>query len=312
MGEAVSRVLGEGEIVTNNAMPWFRLYSEAINDPKVTRLCLKTKLPKYAILGAITSLLCIANQSPVRGKLMMSENEPLTLEEILIMCGMGEEGEAIIKAMLEMNVLTLEDGTYQLTHWEKRQAPSESAERVRRYRERKKQDSNVTVTEQVTPLVTTVTGREEEKRGESPLTPQNGGNREGVKKLDPVKHALDYNGKLSPTATEPDEEFERLFGKYRVEALKIFEQETGIPLNEGRRYEITELARAPDFNLEIFEDYTHQYNISGGNPYKIADFCKGYGIYKRTGDIVAAISGEQQENSGEVWTDPETGIEVRW
>lgn len=317
MGETVPRVLGEGEIVTNNAMPWFRLYSEALNDPKITRLCTRTKLPKYAILGAITSLLCVANQSPVRGKLMMSESEPLTAEEIMAMCGMGEEGEVIIKSLLELKFLSLDGEVYQITHWDKRQSPGESTERVRRHRERKKNNSGVSGNENgnvtVTLPETDVTCREEENRIDKnpPLPPQNGGAEEGGK-IDPLEHVFNYGGELTPTATEPDEEFEGMFGKHRVEALKAFEQEFNIPFNEGRRYEITELARAPDFNLKIFEEYIHEYNINGGNPYKIADFCKGYPIYKSTGDIVAAINGEQQENSGEVFTDQETGITFRW
>lgn len=318
MGETVSRVLGEGKITMSNAMPWLRLYSEIASDKKITRICVKTKQPKALVLGVITMLLCIANESPERGKLLISKDMPCTLDELLFECGLGEEGKAIIEAFVELNILTLENGTYALVNWEKRQAPSgDSTERTRRYRERKgskKQASNVTETSQERHSDDVVASQERidiEEDIESPLTPQNGGDEEGGKKIDPVKHALGYNGKLNPTATQPDDDLEHHFGKYRDEALRIAEREMG-PLNQGRRYEIIELARAPDFNLEIFEEYTHEYNINGGNPYKIADFCRGYPIYKSTGDIVAAISGEQQENSGEVWVDPDTGIEVRW
>jgi hypothetical protein len=50
-----------------SGMPWFRSYSEALSDPKITRISGSMQLPKAHVLGVWLTLLAMANRSPERG-----------------------------------------------------------------------------------------------------------------------------------------------------------------------------------------------------------------------------------------------------
>lgn len=158
--------------------PWLRLYSEIANDKKITRICLKTKQSKALVLGVVTMLLCMANESPERGKLLISKGIPYTTDEILFECGLGEEGKSVIEAFLELGILHLDGDTFTLINWEKRQAPSgDSTERTRRYRERKQQrERNGNATEPSQERhgdVTLMTHKEEDKESDKESKPTN-------------------------------------------------------------------------------------------------------------------------------------------
>lgn len=125
------------------ATPWFRFYSEVLSDRKIQRISKTLKQPMALIVGVWATILALANDSPRRGKLLITEGVPVTIEEISAICGLSEnECRVILQAFTEMKMLYLdENSTYTVTQWDNRQFTSDnSTERVRRHRERKKEE----------------------------------------------------------------------------------------------------------------------------------------------------------------------------
>jgi hypothetical protein len=117
--------------------PWFRVYSEILDDRKIKRICKKTGHSKALVIGIWVSLLALANNSPVRGTLTLSEDMPYTLEDMEDELGLP--GEIINQLVDEFAGMGMVNGkaTLKITHWEKRQFKSDtSTERVREYREK--------------------------------------------------------------------------------------------------------------------------------------------------------------------------------
>lgn len=107
--------------------PWFRFYNEALNDPKLKRIVILTKQPKALINGVWVGLLCLASESPVRGELLISENMPYLMEEIIEVVGVDYEiGELIIDHLIKLEMVSLVDGVYLITRWAERQPKSDS------------------------------------------------------------------------------------------------------------------------------------------------------------------------------------------
>jgi DnaD/phage-associated family protein len=135
------------------SLPWFRFYSEALNDRKMSRAVRISGQPKATVMGVWLVLLCLANDSPERGKLMLGED--LWLEEDEIMAETGLDMVTfgkIISAFQQLNMLAVGRG-YELPNWGKRQYKSDnSSARVAAYRERKKAvtDTETDVTNDVT------------------------------------------------------------------------------------------------------------------------------------------------------------------
>ena len=124
-----------------NKMPWFRFYSEVLNDRKIQRACRMAQQPKAVLVGVWTTLLCLANDSPERGKLMFAEDMWLTEDEIQAETGLDPVTFGkIIKVFQQLDMLSIGAG-FEVTHWEDRQFDSDnSTARVRRYRARKRKE----------------------------------------------------------------------------------------------------------------------------------------------------------------------------
>ena len=56
-------------------LPWIKLWYEMLGDPKMTRLSI-------AETGCWCKILLLAGQSPIRGSLMLTETEPMTIRDI--------------------------------------------------------------------------------------------------------------------------------------------------------------------------------------------------------------------------------------
>lgn len=123
--------------------PWFRFYSEALSDRKITRVCAMTRQPKVVILGMWTALLSMANDSPERGVLLIGDDLPLTLDEIFYEVGIDPEtGQIIISVFVQVGMVSIEGGVYYITHWDDRQFASDnSTDRVRKFRENKRRQA---------------------------------------------------------------------------------------------------------------------------------------------------------------------------
>lgn len=124
-------------------VPWFRLYSEVLSDRKIARICRETSLPKVVVIGFWTVVLAIANDSPKRGHLLISDGLPITTEELADEIGLEiQETSTLIEKFTQLNMLCLDGQCLIVTHWDNRQFPSDSStERTKRYRERQANNS---------------------------------------------------------------------------------------------------------------------------------------------------------------------------
>lgn len=119
-------------------MTWFRFYSEALTDRKLQRVCITTGQPKATVIGVWTIMLSIANDSPERGKLLIAEDTPITVGEIMHEAGLSDD--SIIEAFKSIGIIEEGDGAIAIVNWDKRQFTSDnSTERVRKHRAGKKQ-----------------------------------------------------------------------------------------------------------------------------------------------------------------------------
>ena len=121
--------------------PWFRFYSEALNDRKIKYVCRATGQPKATVIGTWAMLMALASDSPVRGALLLTVEIPFKLEDLAGELELPRDVTAsLLQQFEQFDMLHLEGEVYCLTHWDKRQFTSDdSSERVRRYRERQGQ-----------------------------------------------------------------------------------------------------------------------------------------------------------------------------
>jgi hypothetical protein len=124
-------------------MPWFRMYSEILSDPKVAAL---TGVERWLWIA----LLCVASEANRRGMVEAAEGMPLSDDTLLRLAGLSgvaEEdgnlgkGDGVAGAIDRFERLGMierhEDGTLHIAHWEERQFESDiSTERSRRHRRR--------------------------------------------------------------------------------------------------------------------------------------------------------------------------------
>lgn len=122
-------------------LQWAKMWLEALDDPKLTRLTLAER-------GAWWSILLLAGKCHADGKLV-SGGQPLDMEEIAEALHMKTREdrqalESMITKMEKRGSFRWNQGALVVVHWEERQRipPSSTreavAERVRRYREKHK------------------------------------------------------------------------------------------------------------------------------------------------------------------------------
>jgi hypothetical protein len=118
-----------------NKMPWFRVYSELLNDKKIKRISRIMQLPRAYIVGAWVTILCLANESPARGRLMLSDDIPMGEDDIFDELGMEPEmARRLIDNFINLAMLTDENGLT-ITNWNERQFKSDnSTARVQKHR----------------------------------------------------------------------------------------------------------------------------------------------------------------------------------
>jgi len=137
-------------------LPWFRAYTEMVDDEKLRLLAFEDR-------WHFVALLCLKGQG------VLDETGPLLFRKVAVKLGLDVRSvEEVARRLSEVGLI--DEKTLQPIAWEARQFRSDSsAARVAAYRERKKQgakrDGNVTVTAQDTD---TDTDKEEEKKEELP------------------------------------------------------------------------------------------------------------------------------------------------
>lgn len=122
-------------------LPWMKMWLEALDDPKLTRLSLAER-------GAWWGLLKLAHKCAAGGKLL-SGDQALDMDEIADALHIKTSDdrqslESMIAKMEKRGSLRLNEGVLTVVHYEERQKippsarPEAVAERVRRHRERQK------------------------------------------------------------------------------------------------------------------------------------------------------------------------------
>jgi hypothetical protein len=135
----MGNITAELEEEVDMANAWFRFYSETLRDRKMERLSRISNQPKALLVGIWVTFLSLANDSPIPGALLLTEDIPLDLDDFAMETGMsdGEILNSIVASLIDLKMLTVIDGVYYITNWEKRQFKSDnSAERVRNCREK--------------------------------------------------------------------------------------------------------------------------------------------------------------------------------
>lgn len=143
-----------------STLPWFRAYTEMVDDEKLRLLAFEDRWHFIA-------LLCLKGQG------VIDEAGPLLFRKVAVKLGLDVRSvEEVARRLAEVGLI--DEKTLQPLAWEGRQFQSDSsAARVAAYRERKKQgmkrDCNVTVTAQDTDTDTD-TDKEEEKEKKKRVT----------------------------------------------------------------------------------------------------------------------------------------------
>ena len=118
-------------------MPWFRSYSEILSDRKIVRICRITNQPKVIVVGLWITLLALANDSPERGKLLLTKELPYSIDDIVAESELPKED--VIKLLDAFRGMDMINGknVIEITNWGKRQFKSDdSTKRVQEFRER--------------------------------------------------------------------------------------------------------------------------------------------------------------------------------
>lgn len=125
-------------------MPWFRFYSEAVGDKKLRHLARSVKKTPAEVLGIWCIILSLANESPIRGTLMITEDSPATVDDIsdLAGCNVSET----LQELLRNDMVTVVEGVICVVAWDKRQFASDnSTERVRKHRQARRETLHETL-----------------------------------------------------------------------------------------------------------------------------------------------------------------------
>jgi len=123
-------------------MPWFRYYSETSHDKKIDLISEESDLHFLIVHGVWSILLCLANDSPIRGSLYITKNKPFRdsfLAEDLHLS--IEDTKKIIECFIEYDMLEIdENSAYKISNWDTRQFQSDNSnERVEKYRNKRKE-----------------------------------------------------------------------------------------------------------------------------------------------------------------------------
>lgn len=155
-------------------MEWFRLYSDAVDDRKIRNIANVLGISHLEAFGAWCAVLCLANDSPVRGKLMLTESTPMPIRNVSETFRVTDDVTLrYLNAFASHDMLSLDNDTWTISNWNKRQFTSDNVtERVRKSRANKKsetlpeRDRNVSETDQIQRQI------QNQKQSTEPTTPQ--------------------------------------------------------------------------------------------------------------------------------------------
>lgn len=165
--------------MADKPLPWFRLYSEMISDRKITAISRLTSCSRLEVIGALTTLLALASESPIRGHLLITQNIPYEISDFVDVFELPPpDVEKLLQAIQKLEIIDFVDGTWIILNWNKRQYKSDdSYDRVTKFRETHKSNATVTPGNSysngfVTPPETdTESDTESDKEKEAPRAP---------------------------------------------------------------------------------------------------------------------------------------------
>jgi hypothetical protein len=116
-------------------MPWFRVYSEILNDRKIDRICKRTSQSKALIIGVWICLLALANDSDDRGTLLIAADLPFTPDDLADITKLPIEIVGQLLDEFRSHGMINGHTPLKITNWSKRQFKSDDiGARVKKHR----------------------------------------------------------------------------------------------------------------------------------------------------------------------------------
>ena len=133
-------------------MQWIKVFTSIFANPKM-QLLLKER-DGDTFFRIWIQLLVIAGISMQGGKIMMSENTPITVEDLAkITHKSNKKIQNILDKLIHFEMIIYEDNIYRIKNWDKYQSADkyelvkeQNRERQKRFRENQKNENNVNVT----------------------------------------------------------------------------------------------------------------------------------------------------------------------
>lgn len=133
-------------------MQWIKLYVSMFSNRKIQLLLSRRDGDMF--FRVWIQLLTLAGQSVDNGKIMRSETVPMSVEELAkIMHKKVDKMKNILDNLIHLEMIKYEDNTYIIKNWNEYQSADkyektleQNRERQRRFRDKTKEDDNVTVT----------------------------------------------------------------------------------------------------------------------------------------------------------------------
>ena len=133
-------------------MQWIKVFTNIFANPKM-QLLLKER-DGDTFFRIWIQLLVIAGISMQGGKIMMSENIPMTVEDLAkITHKSNKKIQNILNKLIHFEMIIYEDNIYRIKNWDKYQSADkyelvkeQNRERQKRFRENQKNENNVNVT----------------------------------------------------------------------------------------------------------------------------------------------------------------------
>ena len=130
-------------------MQWIKVFTDIFANPKI-QLLLKER-DGDTFFRVWIQLLTLAGQCMQEGKLMMSENSPMTIQNFAtIMNKPNKKMENILNKLIHLEMIIYEENTYIIKNWYKYQSIDkyekvleQNRVRQKRFRDKKREESNV-------------------------------------------------------------------------------------------------------------------------------------------------------------------------
>lgn len=130
-------------------MQWIKVFTDIFANPKI-QLLLKER-DGDTFFRVWIQLLTLAGQCMQEGKLMMSENSPMTIQNFAtIMNKSNKKMENILNKLIHLEMIIYEENTYIIKNWYKYQSIDkyekvleQNRVRQKKFRDKKKEESNV-------------------------------------------------------------------------------------------------------------------------------------------------------------------------